>query len=200
MTKNPEEAKDGKKFLDVRTLEVEPVTKDNIAAKLDLIDSLGSEFGFEKGTCFMAPSTNKETGTTNTAELWRVERINGDTVDLMDANGMSTHARGIPLTQVYQILSESEGFKRIAKIASSEDMVKALTTHGLSAEAVIEDGKIIQKLKDDHGHVQNKEITSFKSEKGGHIKLESIQDGVVKFGEFNEKSEIKDLREHAKKH
>ncbi len=165
MTTNPEEAKDGKKFLDARGLESEPITAANIAAKLDLIDGEGSAFGFEKGTCFIAPSTEEKTGTTKADELWRVERISGDTVDLMDSGGM-TLARGIPLSDVYKILSESDGFKRTAKISSESDMVKALTSHGLSGDAVIEDGKIVQKLKDEHGHEENKEITCFKSDKG----------------------------------
>ena len=92
----------------------------------------------------------------------------------------------LSLEEVYHILQESPGFRRIARIKENTEMVGALSNFGISSDAVIEGGKIIQKLKDDHGHSVDKEINSFKGEKGGHIRIESIENGVVHFGEFTE--------------
>lgn len=47
--------KDGKIF-DARVIDQDPANANNIAAKLDLIDSEGRGFGFEVGTSFIAPS------------------------------------------------------------------------------------------------------------------------------------------------
>lgn len=80
--------KDGKIF-DARTIDQDPATAANIAAKLDLIDSEGRAFGFEVGTSFIAPSEEEGTGKKLSEDIWTVKKISGDTVDLMDSGGMS---------------------------------------------------------------------------------------------------------------
>jgi hypothetical protein len=196
-TQDESEFSKGEKFFDARTLKSDPITKENIGKKIDLLDGAGSAFWFERGTCFIAPSYNTETWNISTDEIWRIENIHDDMVDLMDA-WWYTLAKNIPLSDVYETLSNSEWFKRIYKIESDADMVHSLQEFDLDSSAVIEWWKLLQKYKDDHNHEVKKEITCFKSESGEHIRIESFDNWIVKFGEFNEWEKEK-LKKHAEK-
>ena len=94
-----------------------------------------------------------------------VSKIHNNQADLIDAGGLSL-AKNIPLEQVFAVLSNSPGFKRISKIKDDASMTTELQKHGLASSAAIEDGKVYQKLKDDHGHEEKKEITCFKDKEG----------------------------------
>jgi hypothetical protein len=193
---------DTSKIQDAREVEEDPVTPQNIASKLDLIDSTGSRFGFRVGTSFVAPS-DEGSGTSkkrNSADIWTISKLSGDSIDLMASNGFIV--KWLSLKSVYESLKNQWNFERIAMIPSdsNEAIEKELREFG-HRDGQLKGGKYIVKETDDHGHEKEKAITCFKSKKGGHIRIESIEDGVVNFGEFEPgKNEMKTITEHTKKH
>lgn len=197
VTVDKTEANTNNKILDLWDFEDSSVTPANIAYKLDDIDHAGRWYGFEEGTCFIAPS-HAEDGSTRQEEIWRVQKIHDDRVDLMDSYG-GTLVKWLSLAQVYEVCKESPWFRRIAKIQNDRDMIKELANFQVSSDANIEDWKLIQEFKDEHGHKEKKTITCFNWEKWGHIRIESIENGVVNFGEFTEKEELSKLKAYAEK-
>ena len=195
--------KDGKIF-DARTIDQDPANANNIAAKLDLIDSEGRGFGFEVGTSFIAPSEEEWTGKKSSEDIWTVKKISGDTVDLMDSGGMSL-VKWFPLSEFFNFVASTGTFKRIARIRDDAEMVKELHEFGLDHHAKLKDGKLIVEEHDSHGddhghgHATEKEITCFESKDGGHIRMEYIQDGRVRFGEYSSDTDAKKAREIAEK-
>lgn len=55
--------------------------------------------------------------------------------------------------------------------------------------------------KDSHGHEVEKTLSCFADDDGGHIRVESLGDGRVRFGEFDDSGEgIQKAKEYAKQH
>jgi hypothetical protein len=181
------DAVDGK-ILDARRVEIDPVNTENIASKLDLLDPKGSWFWFESGTAFVAPATDTQWWN-HQEEVWKVQKIYDDKVDLVDSSGGELE-KWLPLADLYSLLASTPWFSRIAKIKNDEDMSDELKDFWLSSDGKLKDGKLSIKEKDDHGHEKEKEISCFVSEKGEHIRLEYMKNGLVRFGEFGESGEI----------
>ncbi len=194
------ENSNGTKFYDARpTIDAEPVTAANIATKLNVIDDTWRGFGFEPGTSFIAPSTEIGTGKKESNEIWQVREIVGDTVSFMAGNGYIL--RNQKISDVYAVLSETPGFTRIGKVDTDKEMTDQLKEFGLGTAWELNDGQLIVKEKDDHGHEIEKKITCFESKKWGHIRMEYIKWGIVRFGEFDENGNtIEEIKAYAKKH
>ncbi len=151
------------KIYDARTIETDPVTAVNISSKLDLIDSEGSKFWFEKWTSFRAPVSDKDGKRQNEDGIWTIKNIHpaNNTIDLIDPWGNNSE-NGLPLDQVYAvILQNAQGFKRVSKIQDDTELVKQLGKFGVDG---IKDGNLLIKSKDSHGKEEEKNITCFSNE------------------------------------
>lgn len=201
LTDDLEKAWENGLIYDARAIDTEPANSNNIVSKLDLLDSEGRAFGFEKGTCFVAPSED-EAGKSQWDDVWMVKKISGDTIDLVDSHGYELE-KNYPLPDFYNLVASTASFKRIAKISDDGDMLKELQEFGLDHHAKLKDGKIF--MADSHGddhehsHEKEKEITCFESEDGGHIRIQFVQDGKVRFWEYSSETEVKKAREYAEK-
>ncbi len=180
-------------------IEADPVTSSNIVAKLDILDEAGRSYGFEVGTAFVAPSQDEwKEGENHNADIWQVNKISGNKVDLMASNGFILKNQDVAM--IYEVLRSSGNFERIGKFTSDADILTGLKWFSLDCDAELKDGQLIVKEKDDHEHVHEKKITCFTSTKGGHIRMESIKDGIVKFWEFDDGgNEMSKIKEYAKK-
>ncbi len=205
LTTNPDDAgKDGKIYDARLIIDEDPVTAANIAGKLDIIDSIGSKFGFEEGTAFIAPVNYDDKAKNKNDGVWTIAKIRGNSADIMDP-GWIVSEKWVPLAELYNLLISTPGFQRIAKIKGNEDMLKELSEYW-AAWAKLDDAwrLFIETSEDDgHGHAKKseKEITCFESEKWGHIRLEFIKDGMVRFWEYDPKGEDESaVKAYAKKH
>jgi hypothetical protein len=205
LTTNPSEAWVWGKIFDARPIiSEEPITKDNIAAKLNLIDSVGERFGFEEWTSFIAPIEYSDAKKNSQEWVWTVSQILGDRVSLADPSWIVSE-RNIPIAQLYEFLANTPWFQRISKIKGNADMIKELAEYG-AKDATLDDkwNLLVEEHHDDgHGHGEKKstKITCFKSEKWGHIRLEFIKDGIVRFGEYDANGhEDTKVKEYAAKH
>lgn len=193
------DARDGKIF-DARATELDPVSSSNIASKLDLLDPEGSAFWFEEGTSFIAPIKYEWKDNPDQDGVWMVKKLHSDSVDLVDPSGHVAETN-LPLEQVFGVIASTPWFKRIAKIKDDSDMLKELKEFGLDSQAELKDGQLIVKETDDHGHEKEKKITCFESEKGGHIRMQYIEDGVVAFWEFDDRgNSMESIKKHTEKH
>ena len=196
---------DTSKFLDIRDIEdTEVKDEKDLEEKINLLDPTWSEFKFGEGTVFIGSSTD-EKGKLNNNEIWTVYAIKKDsggniTVSLLAEEGFVVE--WIPLQEIYNGIKDNANFKRIGKVSrEGEDMINALKEKWLDHDAKIKDGKIIVPEKDDHGHGKEKKISCYTSEKWWHIRLFSIQDGVVEFGEFDQDGEeLEVIKKHAAEH
>lgn len=214
LTKDPEEAESSAKILDARDIiDEEPVTADNILAKIDLLDTQGNAYGFDVGTVFIAPveyEDAEEDGqkTSSQEGVWTISQIdrNANTVNLIDPTGRVTE-RDLPIDLLYRYLAQTQWFQRIAKIANDDDMLKELWEYSKVGGKLKLNDKwflLVEKTTDDgHGHKEKKDVpvNTFKSEKWGHIRLEYIKWGMVKFWEFDDGgNDPKKIKDYAEKH
>ncbi len=198
LTKDISESGEWKdKIYDARTIDTEPTTAANIASKLDMLDFGGAQYGFEAWTAFVAPIQDEKSGRNNTeGGIWTVKKIHGNMVDLVDPWG-NISERNLPLDQVYQVLQQNPSlFKRIAKIKDDTQMLDLLKWFGVDA---LKEGNMYIRQKDDHGHLKDKQITTFQTEKWGHIRMEYLKDGIVRFWEYDADAELSKVKEYAKK-
>ena len=211
ITDKPDEAGKNGKIFDARPIiSEEPVTASNIAAKINLIDSVGTAYGFEVGTVFIAPveyeATDGETKKTTSHDgVWTISQIQWDTISLTDPSWIVSE-RNIAIAGLYELLANTQGFQRVGKIKWDQDMIKELAPYSKIGDIKLSDaGKLLieRSLDDGHGHKEKKEVevSCFKSEKWWHIRLESIRDGIVRFWEFDDGgNDPTKIKNYAEKH
>jgi hypothetical protein len=195
------------KILDRRAL-AKPISTGTITTHIDEIDPKGSKYGFEKWTVFIAPVIDAKTGKIGIGEqAWTVARSSDDTVDLIDPWGNKSE-KNISLSTLYAYL-QTVRFRRIHKITNEIDMLHALQECGVAGDTEIKDGRLMAKVSshdnhDDahgkHDDTKEREITCFTSESGWHIRMRSIENGIVEFGEYESKEELKKVKEHGESH
>lgn len=209
LTDKPEESGKNGKIFDARpVISEEPVTAGNISGKLDLIDSVGSGFGFGVGTVFIAPVeyNAKDGGEKKEGSqegVWTISKIEWNTISLSDPSGIVSE-RDLPIADLYEILANTQWFQRVGRINWDADMLKELRVYCKIGDMKLGDRwrLLVEKSHDDgHGHKEKKEVevSCFTSEKWWHIRLESIENGIVRFWEFddggNDSKKIKDYAE-----
>jgi hypothetical protein len=186
---------DGKLY-DASGLENEEVNTRNIKEKINNLDPDGAKYGFEEGTFFVAPAEWEDGKSQD--EIWKIHKINGDYIDLMDSDG-HINSTNLPISAVYAVL-ESIGskFRRIGKIGNDDEFLKGLWEYWVPTEAKIEKGKLIHKEDDGHGHKTEHTLSVF-SGKNGHIRIESVNDGLVRFSEAKKAESKDDMLNYAEK-
>ncbi len=99
------------------------------------------------------------------------------------------------------LLAENNELRRVSKLSSDADFITLLSrNHGVTENALIEDGQIVQKNIDESGNEKKEIMKAFESESGGHIRIAGIKDGMVHFGEFVDGSKEESMTQFAKKH
>lgn len=207
LTDTAEEAGQDGKIYDISKIDDQEEVNDEstLIKKLDLLDPQGQRYGFSEGTCFIAPSEEAKSGKSKNDDIWMVKKVHNGKVYLIDSDGFEWEKGGYPINDFYRAIKDTPEFERIGKIGitSTEDIKKELQeVVKLDSNAVIKDGKILVEGDDWHGHHgKEKEITCFVGKSWGHIRLFSIGDGVVEFGEYDPgDNELSNVREYAKKH
>jgi len=102
---------DGKIFDARPIIDEEPVTADNIAAKINLLDDAGSKFGFDVGTIFIAPveyEEGEDKPKSSQDGVWTISQIdqNTNTVNLIDPSGIVSE-RNLPIAELYELLANT---------------------------------------------------------------------------------------------
>ncbi len=192
LTSDPSELWDGKKIYDARNIDQEAITRSNIAVKIDEYDSEWRQYGFGVGTYFKAPEEAVEWKAE--VRTWKVSAMWDDWVELANE---SWKTERVSFDDIYMI-AKAGRIKRVWKIENEQDFLQVLSKdHWIATDATIVNNNITQKNKDENGSEIMDVMRVFRSDSGGHIRINGIENGVVSFGEYTQSVDEHKATEYA---
>ncbi len=166
------------------------VSASNILLKINELDPEGSFYGFDESTYFIADA--EEQGKDGQSKkmssiVWRVSKIHADTnlIDLVYQNGNID--TGIRLQDFFDTI-KTQSFKRINSISNDGTFVSKLKSNPdfwLFENTELHDGHLTFTEKDEKMKEHKYTIHNFVGSWDEHIRMGSIEGGIVSFGEYD---------------